>query len=257
MRYAVDRDEETEVAKRGRGLGRGNAEDDREITLGTRSLLGIFFGLVLICGIFFGLGYSVGRVSARGIGPATPDATAPAAPSLSKPSPQEAVAQPAAATQPATDGTTAIVPAEDAPGATATGTTPPTAVPAATPATAPATATPAATVFPANPGTTPTASPTVVPAVQKTVVAPPTSGALMVQVAAVSIPQDADILVAALRQHGYSAVVRHEPEDQLLHIQMGPFATRAQAQEMRGRLLADGYNAVIRQTSSTPANPRQ
>src|ERR1700746_3811839 len=34
---------------------------DTEITLGMRSLLGIFFGLVLICGVFFGLGYSLGR----------------------------------------------------------------------------------------------------------------------------------------------------------------------------------------------------
>src|ERR1700679_2839497 len=31
-----------------------------EITLSTASLLGIFFGLVLICGVFFGFGYSMG-----------------------------------------------------------------------------------------------------------------------------------------------------------------------------------------------------
>ena len=32
-----------------------------EITLSTASLLGIFFGLVLVCGVFFGFGYSMGR----------------------------------------------------------------------------------------------------------------------------------------------------------------------------------------------------
>src|ERR1700719_5218770 len=32
-----------------------------EITLSTASLLGIFFGLVLVCGVFFGFGYSTGR----------------------------------------------------------------------------------------------------------------------------------------------------------------------------------------------------
>src|ERR1700759_2335536 len=32
-----------------------------EITLSTASLLGIFFGLVLVCGVFFGFGYSIGR----------------------------------------------------------------------------------------------------------------------------------------------------------------------------------------------------
>lgn len=68
----------------------------------------------------------------------------------------------------------------------------------------------------------------------------------MVQVAAVSVAQDADILVAALQRHGYTAVVRHEPTDALLHVQIGPFASRIAATDMRARLLADGYNAVIK-----------
>jgi hypothetical protein len=38
-------------------------EEDSQLTLGTTSLLSIFFGLVMICGIFFGLGYTVGRRS--------------------------------------------------------------------------------------------------------------------------------------------------------------------------------------------------
>jgi DedD protein len=246
MRYALDREEEAEAPKRGRGLGRSVAEDDREITLGTRSLLGIFFGLVLVCGIFFGLGYSVGRVSARAIGPEAQDTTALPTTSLSKPSPQEAVSQPGADTPPAPDGATAVIPTAGTAVTPVPATAPAGAVPAAATTTTPATAVPAATVFPANPVTAATAAPAVVPAVQKTVVAAPAAPTLMVQVAAVSIPQDADILMAALRQHGYSAVVRHEPDDQLLHIQIGPFASRAQAQAMRGRLLADGYNAVIR-----------
>ncbi|HTV81724.1 MAG TPA: SPOR domain-containing protein [Acidobacteriaceae bacterium] len=246
MKYAVDREEETEVPQRRRGLGRSVAEEDREITLGTRSLLGIFFGLVLICGIFFGLGYSVGRVSARAIGPAAADTTAVPATSLAKPSPQETVSQPDAAIPPATDDTTAIIPTTGTPGTPGAGSAPAATTTGATPGTVPAGEVPAGTVFPANPVTEPAATPGVVPAVQKTVAAPSAAGSLMVQVAAVSVPQDADILVAALRQHGYTAVVRHEPEDQLLHVQIGPFASRAQAQAMRGRLLADGYNAVIR-----------
>lgn len=244
MRYAVDHEEEIEAPRRGRGMGRGVAEDDREITLGTRSLLGIFFGLVLICGIFFGLGYSVGRVSESAIGPSEAGTAAPPATSVTKPSPQETVSQPVPDTQTAPDGTTAVVPTTGAPGT-------PASVPAGS---APATAAsstsgavvPAAAVFPANPATAPAATPAAVPAVEKTAVPNSSAGTLMVQVAAVSIPQDADILVAALRQHGYTAVVRREPEDQLLHVQIGPFVSRSQAQAMRGRLLADGYNAVIR-----------
>src|SRR5271163_3935121 len=37
-----------------------------EITLSTASLLGIFFGLVLVCGVFFGFGYSMGRGTGSG-----------------------------------------------------------------------------------------------------------------------------------------------------------------------------------------------
>jgi cell division septation protein DedD len=68
----------------------------------------------------------------------------------------------------------------------------------------------------------------------------------MVQVAAVRVPQDAQILVDALKKHGYSATVRNEPQDQLLHIQLGPFPARSDAIAMRAKLLTDGYNAVVK-----------
>ena len=38
-------------------------ERDREISLGTSTILGIFFGLALVCALFFALGYSMGRRS--------------------------------------------------------------------------------------------------------------------------------------------------------------------------------------------------
>jgi DedD protein len=38
-------------------------EQDTEFTISTGKLLGIFFGLVAVCGIFFSLGYAVGRNS--------------------------------------------------------------------------------------------------------------------------------------------------------------------------------------------------
>src|SRR6202020_1886428 len=57
--------------------------------------------------------------------------------------------------------------------------------------------------------------------------APPSaSGQAMVQIAAVARREDADVLVAALRQRGYGVVVRSEPQDKLLHVQVGPFADR-------------------------------
>ena len=69
----------------------------------------------------------------------------------------------------------------------------------------------------------------------------------MVQIAAVGRPEDAYVLVNALRQRGYSVVVRNEPQDKLLHVQVGPFADLAQATAMKQKLLSDGYNAIIKQ----------
>jgi cell division septation protein DedD len=39
--------------------------DDTEITLGTGRMLALFFGLVVLCAIFFGMGFSMGKGSAR------------------------------------------------------------------------------------------------------------------------------------------------------------------------------------------------
>ena len=36
-------------------------EQDTEITLGTAKLLGLFFGLVIVCAVFFALGYRCRR----------------------------------------------------------------------------------------------------------------------------------------------------------------------------------------------------
>ena len=69
----------------------------------------------------------------------------------------------------------------------------------------------------------------------------------MVQVAAVSRQEDAEILVSALKKRGYNAVIRNDPRDSLLHVQIGPFASRDEARAMRTKLLADGYNAILKQ----------
>jgi cell division septation protein DedD len=68
----------------------------------------------------------------------------------------------------------------------------------------------------------------------------------MVQIAAISNPADADVLVRALQKHGYSVTIRHSATDTLLHVQVGPFANRADAIGMRQKLLADGYNAILK-----------
>ena len=68
----------------------------------------------------------------------------------------------------------------------------------------------------------------------------------MVQVAAITNPTDAQVLVNALRKHGYSASAHSQPNDSFLHVQVGPFATRAEAAAMKQKLLSDGYNAIVK-----------
>ena len=77
-------------------------------------------------------------------------------------------------------------------------------------------------------------------------VAVPGMGSVVVQVAAVSHQEDADVLMSALKKHGYNVAIRLEPQDKLLHVQVGPFASKKDAEAMRQRLLADGYNAIVK-----------
>ena len=54
-------------------IEREHEEVDSEITLSATTLLGIFFGLVLVCGVFFGFGYSTGRHGSDTANANTPD----------------------------------------------------------------------------------------------------------------------------------------------------------------------------------------
>ena len=69
---------------------------------------------------------------------------------------------------------------------------------------------------------------------------------LWVQVAAVSHIEDAQVLTNALRKHGYTVTPRRESDD-LIHVRIGPFSTRDEANRWRLKLLDDGYNAEIQQ----------
>ena len=68
----------------------------------------------------------------------------------------------------------------------------------------------------------------------------------MVQIAAVSHPEDADVLVRALKKHGHDVVTRQDPSDHLIHVQLGPFSSRKDAEAMRQTLLTEGYNAIVK-----------
>lgn len=206
--------------------------EESEITLSTASLLGIFFGLVLICGVFFGFGYSMGRGSGAASSAPTGNVADADVTPVEKPQPVAVVAReqedkpvadtPADSPAPAAVETPSLeARAEETPVA-------PVAVKAAL-------SKPSAVPQPAGLGSAPA------------VATSPVGSRPMVQIAAVARQEDADALVTALRQRGYGVVVRNEAQDKLLHVQVGPFADRTQAAAMKQKLMSDGYNAIIKQ----------
>jgi DedD protein len=52
-------------------------------------------------------------------------------------------------------------------------------------------------------------------------------------------------LTSALRKRGYAVTVRRDPADNLIHVRIGPFATAAEANSWKMKLLNDGYNAIV------------
>ncbi len=196
---------------------------DREISLGTTMILGIFFALAVLCAVFFGFGYSLGRKSVVvTAGPAGPAAPATSVFAGFKPSSGSTLGKP--------DAVSAGVPAAPPVRASNSRTTLADASvvgddenPVAAPVTRAASAVPAAALPVAMAG-----------------------GSAIVQVAAVSHQEDADLLLTTLKRRGYAVAVHSEPQDKLLHVQVGPFATHKEADTMRQRLLADGFNAIVK-----------
>lgn len=212
---------------------------DREIALGTTTLLGIFFALALLLAVVFGLGYSFG--SSRHPASATAAATDPSSPNFSsfKPAPGSPLSQqpnypaPASTTPvatyipPAASSTVTIKdPSPNTPRQTPTDFDPDANITSGRPVPAPPPPAPRPVILPAP--------------------AAPQQTSFMVQVAAFTREDDADPVMKELKRRGYAVAIRSVPQDQLMHVQVGPFSTRKDAEAMRQRLLADGFNAMIK-----------
>jgi cell division septation protein DedD len=212
----------------GRGYERRSDPNraDREISLGTPTILGVFFVLALAFAAVFGLGYTMGHKSAQTAQAATFVDPATGAASLTKPNAGSLSNKPVA--------TPVSQPANQTPAAPVQTATVPLNTP--TPSSAP--------VSPADRMIVGDKAPT--PAPQPTTNNQQLATSFMVQVAAVSSQDVADILLASLQKKGYSVAVHREPQDKLLHVQIGPFADRKDAEAMRQRVLADGLNAIVK-----------
>jgi cell division septation protein DedD len=227
---------------------------DPELTLGSGTLLAIFFGLVLLCGLCFGLGYALGhRESASAATPGDNAAQTAQTGSQAKPSAgAQTPAAPAANSGTAPSATNAPQASEQS--ASTALTAPPQTVPAGQPA---AQAARQSVVQPASNGAQSQVRPALTTgnsgstaATQANTAVHPAlepAGSFMVQIAAVSNQEDADVLSVALRKRGYTVNAKREPADNLIHVRIGPFATAAEANSWKNRLLNDGYNAIVQQ----------
>jgi cell division septation protein DedD len=181
--------------------------EEREATLGMGRLLGLFFGVVILCALFFVAGYKLGKASPSAAVTASNAGAEPVSPPAAKPGPPT----------------------------TAPTTTPPAPVnpPAISVAPSPSVATPGRTTghnLPAPPDASRTTAP----------------AGYTVQVAAVTKQQDAEALADALRKKQYPVFIVKVPTDTLFHVQIGPFQDVKDADNFRNRLIKDGYNPIVK-----------
>jgi DedD protein len=238
------------------------ASEDTEITLGVGRLVGLFFLLAAICGVFLSIGYSLGKSTAREQAlddpPSQVLAASPAGGAASETDgkPSAAVAPKSDTTQPAQEqasaasnaqknltfykavqqhGTSTLAPAKDS------STVPATTAPAAAETTV---ATVAQNVaLPKEPPASQSATPPVSRATPVT-----GAGTIVVQIAAVTREDDAVALAGALRKKDYNVIVVKNPaiNDKFYHVQVGPFVNMKEAEAMKTRLIAEGYNPIVK-----------
>jgi cell division septation protein DedD len=206
------------------------AQPDTEITLGTGRMLAIFFAFVLVSAFFFAIGFSLGRrTSLAGAGGLLSASTAAPA-TIVRPSAAKNEAP--QATPQSSSNNFSFYKAVGEKNADAALTPPDSkAQPAASTATA----------------STADAPPKAATDAATAAVATPTSAGYYVQVAAVSRQEDADALVEALKKKQYPAFSANNPAaDKFYHVQVGPYAELKDAEAMRGRLISDGYNPIVK-----------
>ena len=201
------------------------SSQDTEITLGTAKLLGIFFGLVVICAVFFALGYTVGRKAESGLSSGITLAASPGSKGAKPASSATASASTTFSKGVDQNANPQTAPAANNPAAGDTG----TQQPAASGAGASSAPDGAQSSNPPDP------------------MAPIPAGGYFVQVAAVSKQDDAEALVDALKKKQYPAFVANSStSDKLYRVQTGPFGDIKEAEAMRSRLINDGYNPILK-----------
>jgi len=237
------------------------ASDDTEITLGAGKLAGLFFLLAAICGVFFSIGYSLGKSSgheqALNDQPAQVNASSDSVQASSgsgESKPSAAVAAKPDAAAPASDDTNAANPQSNLTFYKAVQQNDNGAQPvAAASQPAPAASRDQKVVAAAAPAPSPAVSTTAATTARSPEVISHTSpvtgpGTIVVQIAAVSREDNAVALAGALRKKNYNVFVVNNPitNDKFYHVQVGPFSSVADAEATKAKLVAEGYNPIIK-----------
>lgn len=220
------------IGKKGGGGGGG------DMMLESRHLIGIFLGLVVICGVFFTLGYVMGRtqlettVRAAGVTRPPEVATGSSPMEPTKPAGKTAPAVPAPTpwSFPTTDTKKGNDRLEPPPPKSASRTGD---VKVALNS-APSTAKPA----PVSTAPSTTASKQKAPVIPR--------GAAVLQVAALTKESDAYALASALQQKKFPAFVLPPAGDSYYRVQVGPYPSAAAADTGKKALVKEGFKAILK-----------
>jgi len=216
--------------------------------LESRHLVGLFLGVVLLCGVFFTLGYVMGRTQYGG--------AVHAADGFNINAPSAAVS--AAKSKAAPNAKSAPAPAPPDNGGWDFYDNKKSASDHLEPAPAPATAAPA-TKSPASVPAVATKSTNAPPAAAtKTVAAPSskqpvrfqppalTKNSIVLQVAAVKLQRDALEMADAIQQKKFPSFVATSPADNFYHVQVGPYPDMPSAENAKRALEQMGFKPIIK-----------
>jgi cell division septation protein DedD len=195
-------------------------DGEKELVLGNKQLISLFFVAVALCGVFFAMGYMIGRNTSKSA-VANLEGTTPAA--VASPEPQSPLPQ----------SQDREPPRETAP----------------TDETAPPDKTPTAGAGPAASQPAPVQSGAPVASTQTQAAhdtpAEPEAGATYLQVTALR-RADADNLVKTLREQNFPALLADSSKPDLFRVLVGPYHQTADVADAKARLKSLGFaNAFV------------
>jgi cell division septation protein DedD len=186
-------------------------DGEKELVLGNKQLISLFFVVVALCGVFFAMGYMIGRNTSKPAVAGLEGTAASAAPVASAATPQDS--EPPRET---------VAPESPPPQTSTASDSQPAVSPASTPP-APAVQTQAAHDTPSV----------------------PEAGATYLQVTALR-RSDADSLVKTLREQSFPVLLAESSRPDLFRVLVGPYHQTADVADAKARLKALGFaNAFV------------